>query len=658
MLQFVDEIEWKLISQRFSFIIHPDHTCMKTSNSSKIPYSDELRETLDSYISGEKKLVDLSPAFSGKISSAFYRRCQKPLERLLRIEEINRRYQQYLIEHFSENHNFFNLVLEELRICFELVKEEWDHIPLEGPLVVVSNHPFGGLDGIILGAILSKKRSDFKFLANYLLGSIPEFRSHLIGVDPFGMESAVRKNINPLRETIDWLRRGGCIATFPAGEVSHFRWKARAITDPEWSQNIARIALRTGATIVPIHFSGQNSWLFQGMGMIHPMLRTGLLVRELMNKSGSKIQVCIGKPITERRLQEFSSPQEITQFLRLKTYLLPKKYPKQKKLTLGIYPKKKKSFAEEPLVAPEDDAAIRAEVAGLPAEAVYYEKGKFAVYVAKAHEIPRVLRQIGYLREKTFRTVGEGTGRVLDLDTFDEYYWQMFLWNKEEGEIVGAYRLGEIDEITNRFGKKGLYTRTLFKYDDRFLERLTPGIELGRSFIVPEYQKKHATLSILWKGIGAFIARRPWCTNLFGPVSISQDYQRISRNLMVQFFGSNNVDHELKKMVHPRKALLSYRGLKPLERKAIRESIPNVEEVSALISELELDQKGIPTLLRHYLKLNGKLISFNVDKDFANALDGLILVNIKGADPLLLSRIFCERDLKTFLRYHDDHVSV
>lgn len=628
--------------------------------SSEESGNNPLNDMFDGYLSGEKKLLDLSAAFSGTIGTACYKLFGASLERALSIKEMNTCYRDFLIKNFSSNENFFDLVLAELACSYVVSDEDVQKIPKEGPVIIVSNHPYGGLDGVILGAILSKARPDFKFLANYLLGCVPQIAPYLIGVDPFDNSRSTRANINPLRETISILNQGGCVATFPAGEVSHFQLKTGGVSDREWSKNIARIAQRTNAKIIPVFFNGRNSNLFQIAGMCSAYLRTGMLVREFLNKRNQTIFLKVGSPISPQKIQEFSSADKLTNFLRLNTYLLKNKQAASVSLDVSALANKsnKKARPMVELEVPVDELSVREEVEQLPSESIYYEKGKFAVYVVRAEQIPKALQQIGYLRERTFREVGEGTGKAIDLDSFDDHYWHMFLWDRDESQIAGSYRLCEIEETLAQYGKKGLYTYTLFKYDDEFLKRLSPGIEMGRSFIVPEYQRKHASLSILWKGVGAFLAKRPWCVNLFGPVSISQDYQRISRNLMVQFFRNNNVDNELTKMVHPRKAIKANAGLKSFERKALRESVPSVEHVSALISELETDSKGLPTLLRHYLKLNGKLISFNVDKEFSDVLDGLILVNLKNIDSSLLGRVFSNQDMKVFLRYHNDDACV
>jgi putative hemolysin len=280
--------------------------------------------------------------------------------------------------------------------------------------------------------------------------------------------------------------------------------------------------------------------------------------------------------------------------------------------------------------------------------------GDFSVYGAPSHRIPEVLREIGRLRELTFREVHEGTGKAIDLDRFDWHYRHLFCWNHRTEELVGAYRLALADKILRTQGKKGLYTNTLFRFKPAFLARLGSAMELGRSFLRPEYQRKQSCLSLLWRGIGEFIGRHPHYTILFGPVSISQEYHFLSKNLMVQFLRENKLNRELCKYVKARKPhrMMGGNGVKGLDTKALRSSLRTVEDVSALVSEIEADGKGVPVMLRHYLKLNATLLSFNKDKSFSNVVDGLIWVDLTRVEKRLLKRYMGETAFLAFTRHH------
>jgi hypothetical protein len=288
----------------------------------------------------------------------------------------------------------------------------------------------------------------------------------------------------------------------------------------------------------------------------------------------------------------------------------------------------------ETIAAPADPAAVRREIDRLRETSPLVSQSRFDVFLAEATDIPHVLHEIGRLREISFRAVGEGSGKALDLDRFDAFYLHLFLWDREAGAVAGAYRLGRTDELLARFGAEGLYTSTLFQLGDPFLDHLTPGLELGRSFVAPAYQKSIHPLGLLWRGIGRFVASHPRYARLFGPVSISDDYSPLSQDLIVRFMRGSRRDARLDGWVRPLHPYLG--GLPATEDISAR--IDSIDEVSAAIARLEPDGKGVPVLLRQYLKLNATLLEFNVDPDFANVLDALVLVDLREAPDEVLGR--------------------
>ena len=244
--------------------------------------------------------------------------------------------------------------------------------------------------------------------------------------------------------------------------------------------------------------------------------------------------------------------------------------------------------------------------------------------------------------------MGEGTGNEIDLDKFDVYYQHVFLWDEEKHAVAGAYRLGRADFILREYGAKGLYTSTLFKFEKPFLAHLESAVEMGRSFVALPYQRTLTALPLLWKGVLNWISRNPAYKKLFGPVSISKDYDLNSRRMMVEFLKDNNLHPDLACFVKPRNPFRYRRG-KRLMREFISADLHDVSDISALISSIETDGKGIPTLLKHYLKMNGTLLSFNVDKAFSSVIDGLIMVDVTQSDPRLLARYMGEENSRAFL---------
>lgn len=302
----------------------------------------------------------------------------------------------------------------------------------------------------------------------------------------------------------------------------------------------------------------------------------------------------------------------------------------------------------EPVAPPVPASLLRAEIEALPPEQRVVQSGQYLVQYAQARQIPWCLQEIGRLRELTFREAGEGTGKASDIDLFDAYYLHLFLWDSDANALVGAYRMGLADEILSRYGKRGLYTQSLFRYGLRLLETLNPAIELGRSFVRSEYQKSFSPLLLLWRGIGQFIVRAPRYAVLFGPVSISNSYAPVSRQLMVEYLRANRIEAKLARHVKPRRPFR-------VERSKIRNEVADlrdIEDLSRVIAQIEHDNKGIPILLKQYLKLGGRLLGFSSDDQFSDALDGLVVVDLRASEPRVLARYMGEAGATKFFAHH------
>jgi putative hemolysin len=565
------------------------------------------------------------------------------VQRVLMLDQLNALYRRSL--EIDDGRPFFERLLSVLRVSAVLSGADAQQIPRVGSVLAVANHPFGFIEGCLLAALLPTIRQDVKIMANSLLSAFPEINSHFIYVNPFGGEEATRANQRGLREALTHLKKGGMLVIFPAGEVAHVNLRKRTITDPEWNGTAVRLARLSNAAVVPMHFSGANSAAFQLLGLIHPRLRTAMLPHEFFNKQNRTIEIRVGAPVAAEKLASIKRDDEAIAYLRARVYLL-KHRGRESNANVPLRPAKKPVA----IVVPTDPAAMSKEIAALPPDRKLDEMNEFAVYYAEAAEIPATVREIGRLREFTFREAGEGTGKAIDLDAFDSYYLHLFIWNSNTREVIGAYRLGRTDVIHATRGNKSLYTSTLFRFKRSFLDAIGTALEMGRSFVRPEYQRSYTPLLLLWKGIGTYVARNPRYKVLFGPVSISNDYQPVSRQLMVRFFQGQGKD-DLTRFVRARSPF----RMKPLKQHddasgTMREW--DIEELSVLVADIETDQKGIPVLLRQYLKLGGRLIGFNVDKHFADALDGLILVDLTKTDPKMLQRYLGKEGTSNFLAWH------
>lgn len=566
------------------------------------------------------------------------------LGRALGFTEIERIYGQ--LRAINQTRSITDRLLDLLKVSYTASAQDLARIPRSGAVILTANHPFGILEGAILASLLGRLRSDVKFLANGILTVIPEVREMVIPVDPISGRAAARANRRGIRQSLEHLRAGGLLVIFPAGEVSHFCWKERGVIDSIWNPIAGRLAEMARAQIVPAFINGRNGLLFQLAGMTHPRLRTVLLGRELLNKRRKNFEIRIGAAIPSEKITAIPEAEQAG-YLRWRTYLLSRR--EQFRPHTSLWPRKAAS-AGAPIREQFDPRTVADEVATLPRSCKLASSGELEVYLARAAEIPCVLHELGRLREITFRAAGEGTGKALDLDEFDAHYMHLFVWHSAKQELVGAYRLARTDLVRKRFGVEGLYTATLFRYGDPFLDRLGSALELGRSFVRQEYQKGFAPLLLLWKGIGAYIARNPECRILFGPVSISNRYEAISRELMVSFLEKYARLNEWAGLVRNRRAFRE-RHLKGSQRPAFPESGLDMEDLSAIVSEVEQVPTGVPVLLRQYLRLGGKLLSFNVDPKFANSLDGLILVDLTHTEPKLLNRYFGRTEAAKFFEY-------
>jgi putative hemolysin len=579
-----------------------------------------------------------------------------------RVRDLYRRVRQ-----FPEGFQLENL-LAEMQVQLRVDPADAARIPVAGPVVVVANHPFGVLDGAILTVLLTRVRADVKVITNALLGDVPELGRHCILVDPFQSDRSIAANRRALKEALAWLQQGGMLAMFPAGEVSHWQLPHAQVSDPAWNETAVRLIRRTGASALPVFFCGRNSVGFQLLGMIHPRLRTAFLLQEFLQQEGKTVEVRVGSEIPHDSIaslpfgreeagreaagQEDSQDNDrtATEYLRSRTYLLGQRnrpespWPAVVRSVRSLRP-------QEPVAASVSPEHLAREIAALPQDRLLARNGDLGVYLAKGAEAPQLLQELGRLREVTFRSAGEGTGKRIDLDRFDQYYWHLLLWHGEKKELVGAYRVGNTAEILKDHGIAGLYTSTCFRYDPQLFQRMGPALELGRSFVRTGYQREYAPLLLLWKGIARLVAAHPESPVLFGAVSISNTYSRVSREMIFRFFEARKQGDELAGLVEPRQPFRAAL-LRRWDCRALCHALRDLEELSQPIADVEADGKGLPVLLRQYAKVGGKLLAFNVDRKFSNVLDGLVLVDLRQTEPAVLERYMGRDGAARFRQHH------
>jgi putative hemolysin len=553
------------------------------------------------------------------------------LMEVMKINEVNKVFQK--AEHLS-GISFIDKILQVIGITVEFDEKELKNLPQNGAFIAIANHPYGGIEGLILLKIMFMKRPDSKLMANFLLKKIPNLSEHFIAVNPFEtIEHS--SSISGIKQTLEMLRSGTPIGIFPAGEVSTFKADKQQITDRLWHPVVGKLIAKADVPVVPIYFHGNNGLLFNLLSFIHPALRTAKLPSELFNKRGHTIRLRIGRAILPSDLKYQQNPVKLLDYLRAKTYALGAGLENQRSLfnPRNIFKVNKTAQA---IVQATDNQKIEKEVQGLFEFKILTEKN-YEIYISPCSELPNIIQEIGRLREITFREVGEGTNKSTDLDEYDIYYNHLFIWDKESKMIVGAYRIGKGDEIFYSYGKKGFYVNELFKIKEEFYPILRQSLELGRSWVRKEYQQKPLPLFLLWKGILKYLIDNPQYRYLIGPVSISNNFSKLSKSLIVDFINKNHFDYELAKYVSPRKKFKL--DFSKIDKDLLLESNQTLKNLDSLISEIESSQMKVPVLLRQYLGLNAKLISFNIDPKFSNCLDGFLVVDLHKVPAEMLEKL-------------------
>lgn len=583
---------------------------------------------------------------TGTLGRALWRLAYPAVARITALRKLREEYRHIARSAPMTPPEFCEAVLRRLGVTWDVPASDLLRVRPSGPLVVVANHPFGGLEGVILLALLSQVRSDVKVLANTLLDRIPDLREALIPIDPFGGPGSVERNVPGLRAALRWLSAGHALVVFPAGEVAHLDPWQRAVCEPAWSPTVARVIQRSGAPVLPVYLAGRNGNWFQLLGLVHPRLRTLLLPRELLNKRHRAVRMRIGTLIDASRLAPFEDATELVRYLKMRTLLLGAGLQSERERRAGRRPP-----VTAPVADPIPAATLIDQIRLLAGRRLISDDARFDVFCAPADEMPDVLREIGRLRELTFRQVGEGTGKPLDLDRFDHDYLHLFVWDRVDARIVGAYRLGPTDDIVRRRGVDGLYTHTLFAFDERLLGQFGPALELGRSFVVSAYQRTFAPLMLLWKGIGRFVVEHPKYRILFGAISISNGYDSMTRRLLLEFLRANNFDGDAAKLLRPRNPpRFTTHG--ELDGELLATTVRSIGEVDELVSDIEAGGRSMPVLLRQYLKLGGKLIGFNIDTAFCNVLDGLFYVDLTAVPEPILVRYMTRENAAAFRDFH------
>lgn len=549
-------------------------------------------------ISVEQVVATRFPDFPVR-NPALYKTSVAVLRHLFRESEFQRFADRY--PHLR-GFDFVEQVLDHFDFGVTVSDRDRERIPAWGRVVIIANHPIGSLDGLALLKLVGEVRRDVKAVANDVLAVIEPLRSLLLPVDNMGSRTA-RDNLRAIEQH---LQNDGAVIIFPAGEVS--RMGATGIRDGRWRHGFLRFAAKTRAPILPVFVDARNSVLFYSLSVLARPLSTLWLVREMFKHNSQSVRVRIGQPV------EFETYDGLPLDSRAKVQRFRRHvYKIGKNRGEGCF-----DTVAEAIAHPEDRQQLRAGIRGCTPLGT--TRDGMAIYLYRFDGDSAVMREIGRLREVSFRAVGEGSGRRRDIDAFDRDYDHIVLWDDEALELVGAYRLRRTHD-----GGEGLYSRSLFDYQESAGAYLRDGVELGRSFVQPRYWGRRS-LDLLWYGIGAYLQRFPELRYLFGPVSISNRYPSAAKELLVSFYR-----HYFPAATHWARARLPFLSAEAEAGGRWRDLDYNAG-LAELKAELRALEVSLPTLYKQYSELceagGVQFVDFNIDPDFSDCVDGLVLVDL------------------------------
>lgn len=518
-----------------------------------------------------------------------------------------------------EGNVFTEHMLNMYGITYDNSDCELSAIPKEGPFVIVSNHPFGAIEGIILYDAIARVRPDFKVMANFILSYIPNLKNVFIPVNPFTNNPEWGSSMGGIKAAMEHLSKGNGLGIFPAGEVSRYYDGGQRPKDLEWAVTIAKLVKKSSVPVIPVYFDGKNSNLFYRLAKLHSLIGTAMLPREMLNKRNKHIIMKIGKPIMPSELDAYDDYKKLAAYLRARSYALEANVQNEEK--------RKNVSKHEQLPPPLKSNMLINELNAIREKSYLFTCAQYECFFAEYNDIPNLMYELGRRREEAFRAIGEGTGKELDTDIYDTYYRHLILWNKEENRLVGGYRLGIGKDIFEQKGVDGFYTSTLFEFKPQFKEVLTKSIELGRSFVTVDYQKDILPLMLLLKGLMLVAYKYRDVDYFIGPVSISNWYPKFYKSMMVHYISKEHTSPYVDSVSARTPFMADFLRTDPdvlLEHNA-----SSVEKFDRFLMKLSNGDYRLPTLFKKYLKMQSKFLCFNIDPDFNDTLDGLLLLGFK-----------------------------
>ena len=551
------------------------------------------------------------------------------LDKLLAIHRLDNLYREHHLTGLNKE-AFARALLDALNVTIDGTDVLQQKIPRDGPLVIASNHPFGGIEGVILAYVVGQVRPDLKVLANQGLALFTELKDYFIFTNPLSERDP--KNAPSLRESLRHVKQGGALLIFPAGRVSYYQADKKRISEHQWNRIVASLVTRTGAQYLALFVSGENSPLFYRLGRVYYRLRMLMLPRELLNKRDTSIKISAATCVPTNAFAANTNDIELTALQRIQSYAQDPNWR-------HAWPASNVA-ALQPLISQVPGSVINTELAQLDENQTLLSYRNLDVYYAYYEQIPQTVKEIARLRELVFRQHDEGSGNPLDTDDFDETYTHLFIVERDLGRIIGAYRMGQSDRLLANasLGIDPFYLSAMFNFSADFINRQAPCLEMGRSFLIPEYQNSFQGLLLLWRGIGRFVCQFPQYRTLYGTVSLSKLYDPRSVSL---------IEHALVTPTRSATARTQLGFSVSPEIADFAKQYPLEKHLTSLLAGIESDGKDMPILLKHYQKLSAKFHCLGIDSNF-NHTPGLLLSVELAKAPEKLGRLYLGDGWETY----------
>lgn len=553
---------------------------------------------------------------------------QSAIEKVVGIDQLNSMLAD-LGPPWPDAEELVENLFERLNIRWKLENPEVFERLDDRPKVFVANHPYGLPDAFALFQLLTRYRTNIRIFANKLLAATQLDEPRLLFVDPFGSVESRGQTRKSIAEAIRHLRSGGDLALFPGRICSHLKTSDWTISDSEWTDQIRRFVEVSGGELVPLYISGRNSMLFNLSGLVHPRIRTYMLLREFM-RGGHDFTFRVGEPVTAAQLQKVSRSMSAGNFARSMVYALKTGSPGLPDLPQLVQPELR--TPEEEIAIARNPVAISGERVKrlLDGEELLLRQNGFSIYQVGTGASDALLDIICEVRFRAYASETSLSDPSQLRDKYDDFYQHLLLWDEAEQTVAGVYRYVLPDLAKRPPTADNLVTSSIFNLSPDFEKLLPKAMELGRAAILPEYQRGFSPLMLLWRGFLEIPNRDKRIQYLFGPVTMGKKFNPVSRELVRRFIMSNCRDDAMEGFVKPKTAL-RFDIPREVEIEKLERGCENFSQLGNIINGLEGGKRTFPVLFRHYANNGCKFIGFGEWPELDHATAGLTILDFNKA---------------------------